>query len=334
MDSRRTTTRQYSEYSDFVSTQREREYDHDTDLPRRESTLIRWDGRDGRRELDSGMGHTQDYRTRWTDDDWTFTQSTEQPASRKRRAGCRPAVNRIPEETVVHRDSRWDIPWKRALFTSNGPDSTTSGSDIPEGYADRPPGEEYSDIPTSGRPHVGYVAEGLCSPIRQLEKAVVRLQQDIADYCAELKLSKTHTPAVSTRYWDSVQTTVEAPAPTPEVPAVEKLLQRLVTDTQSRPLPVVNPPAPTELEQSMRPFLAEQRRRRRQPCSGQVVTATGDGDTELSPSGCESSSTNKIRTVDVLVHRGTAPATATATATATRPAGLERCVMFLLWEVM
>ena len=92
---------------------------------------------------------------------------------------------------------------------------------------------------------------------------MVGLQQDIADYRAELKLSMTHTPAVSTRYWDSVQTTVEAPAPTPEVPAVEKLLQRLVTDTQSRPLPVVNPPAPTELEQSMRPFLAEQRRRRR-----------------------------------------------------------------------
>ena len=93
---------------------------------------------------------------------------------------------------------------------------------------------------------------------------MVRLQQDIADYRAELKLNRTQTPAVSTRYWDSVQTTVEAPAPTPEVPAVEKLLQRLVTDTQSRPLPVVNPPAPTELEQSMRPFLAEQCRRWRQ----------------------------------------------------------------------
>ena len=96
---------------------------------------------------------------------------------------------------------------------------------------------------------------------------------------------------------------------------MEKLLQRLVKDTQSRPLPVVNPPAPTELEQSMRPFLAEQRRRqrRRQPSSGQVVTATGDGDTELSPSGCESSSTDIIRTVDVLVHRGTATATASGT---------------------
>ena len=42
-----------------------------------------------------------------------------------------------------------------------------------------------------------HVAEELCSPSRQLEKAVVRLQQDIADYRAEL--NKTQTPAVSAR---------------------------------------------------------------------------------------------------------------------------------------
>ena len=57
----------------------------------------------------------------------------------------------------------------------------------------------YSDIPNSGRPHDVHVAEELCSPSRQLEKAVVRLQQDIADYRAELKLNRTQTPAVSTR---------------------------------------------------------------------------------------------------------------------------------------
>ena len=51
----------------------------------------------------------------------------------------------------------------------------------------------------SGRPHDRYVAEELCSPSRQLEKAVVRLQQDIADYREELELNRTQTPAVSTR---------------------------------------------------------------------------------------------------------------------------------------
>ena len=102
--------RQYSEYSDFFSTQQEREYDRDADLHQRESTQVRWGGRDGRCEPDSGLGRTQDYRSRWTDDDWidpdSFTQKMKQPAGRKRRAGGRSAINQIPEETVVHKDSR------------------------------------------------------------------------------------------------------------------------------------------------------------------------------------------------------------------------------------
>ena len=127
----------------------------------------------------------------------SFGQNNMQPTGRKRRAGS--AVKRIPDGTVLRRDNQWGIPRKRALFVSDGPDSTTSGSDILEGHYDRPPEEEYSDIPNSGRPHDGYVAEELCSPSRQLEKAVVRLQQDIADYRDELKLNRTQTPAVSTR---------------------------------------------------------------------------------------------------------------------------------------
>ena len=46
-------------------------------------------------------------------------------------------------------------------------------------------------------------------------------------------------------------------------------------------------------------------------CSGKVVTATGDGNTDI------------IRTDDALIPRGTAPTTATSTATATRPTRLE-----------
>ena len=51
----------------------------------------------------------------------------------------------------------------------------------------------------SGRPHDVHVAEELCSPGEHLEKAVVRLQQDMADYRVELELNRTQTPAVSTR---------------------------------------------------------------------------------------------------------------------------------------
>ena len=142
MDGGRTTKRQYSEYSDFFSTQRESEYDQDTDPHQWESTLVRRDERDGRREPDSGLGHTQNYRMGYTqvedDDAWTFAQRTEQPAGHKRRAGGRPAINHILEETGIHRNSRWDSSQKRALFTAKGPDSTTSGSDILEGHEDRP----------------------------------------------------------------------------------------------------------------------------------------------------------------------------------------------------
>ena len=125
--------------------------------------------------------------------------NTVQPTGRRRQAGGRSAVKRIPDGTVLRRDNQRGIPRKRALFVSDGPDSTTSGSDILEGHYDRPPEEGYSDIPNSGRPHDVHVAEELCSPSRQLEKAVVRLQQDIADYHAELKLNRTQTPAVSTQ---------------------------------------------------------------------------------------------------------------------------------------
>ena len=107
---------------------------------------------------------------------------------RKRRAGGRSAVNWIPDGTVARRDSQWDIPRKRALFTSDGLDSTTSGSDIPESHSDRPLEVEYSDRLISGRPQDEGGTEGLCSPNRQLEIAVVRLQKYIDDCRTELEL--------------------------------------------------------------------------------------------------------------------------------------------------
>ena len=102
--------------------------------------------------------------------------------------------------------------------------------------------EEGSFMLKYGRPYDRYTIEGLCSLIRQLEKTVVRLQQDIVDYRAELKIG-THTPtpevpAVEQLLQRLVSGTPEVHAVvTPEVPVVEKLLQRPVTDTQSRPVP-------------------------------------------------------------------------------------------------
>ena len=58
-----------------------------------------------------------------------------------------------------------------------------------------------------------------------------------------------------------ILTAVDTPAPTSEVPAVEKLPQRLVGETQSRPPPVVSPPEPVGLEQMLQSFLAGQQQR-------------------------------------------------------------------------
>ena len=58
---------------------------------------------------------------------------------------------------------------------------------------------------------------------------------------------------------------VDPPAPIPEVPLVEKLLQRLVTEAQSRPSPVVSPPASAGLEQMLRSFLSGQQPMRPPP---------------------------------------------------------------------
>ena len=56
-----------------------------------------------------------------------------------------------------------------------------------------------------------------------------------------------------------------AERPKPEVPDVEKLLQKLVRETQSRPPAVIGPPVPTTLEQMLHSFLDGQRQRQRPP---------------------------------------------------------------------
>ena len=61
-----------------------------------------------------------------------------------------------------------------------------------------------------------------------------------------------------------VLSTAERPAPKPEVPEVEKLLQQLVSETQSRPTKTVNPTVTTTLEKMLLSFLDRQRRRQRQ----------------------------------------------------------------------
>ena len=52
-----------------------------------------------------------------------------------------------------------------------------------------------------------------------------------------------------------VISTVERPAPKPELSDMEKLLQQLAREPPNRPTTAVNPPVPTTLEQMLRSFL-------------------------------------------------------------------------------
>ena len=135
---------------------------------------LRSSGVDGRREPVSGIGYMQDRWTRWPDDGWVEPDSvppnTVQLTGRKRRAGSRSAVKQISNGAVLRRDNQWVIPRKHALFRSDRPDNTTSGSDILEGHYDRPPEQGYSDLHNTGRPHDVHVTEELCSPSEHLEK--------------------------------------------------------------------------------------------------------------------------------------------------------------------
>ena len=63
----------------------------------------------------------------------------------------------------------------------------------------------------------------------------------------------------------------ERPAPEPEVPEVDKLLQQLVRKTQSRPTKAMNPTVTTPLEKMLSSFLDRQRRRQRPPPKQRLV---------------------------------------------------------------
>ena len=179
-------TRQYSEYSDFCfNTTLTRVHSGQMGWTRRETQTRLWSGShaglpdtvDRRRLGRSGLIHSED-----------GTAGGPQTQSGR-------SVSR--QSDTGRNGYQWDIPRKRALFTSDGPDSKMSGSDIPESHSDRPPG--YSERLISRRPQDEGGTEGLCSPNMQLEMAVVRLQEDIDDCCTELELARKQNPVVAPR---------------------------------------------------------------------------------------------------------------------------------------
>ena len=52
-------------------------------------------------------------------------------------------MRRIPDGAVHWREHQWGIPHKRALFESDGPESTSSSSDVVEGHYVGPSDDGY-----------------------------------------------------------------------------------------------------------------------------------------------------------------------------------------------
>ena len=162
--------------------QREPEYVK-TDRHKRKSTQVKWGGRDGRREPDSGLGYTQDWNPqRWTDE---RDRGTE---------GRRSSVG-IPEITSIQRSSQWDFPRRRALFTSDGTYSGSSESDTSEGHVVRPPEGQYTTGRRTDEGHDEDGVEELGYSHKTLERVVTQLQQELNDCRTELEITKRLPPA-------------------------------------------------------------------------------------------------------------------------------------------
>ena len=65
----------------------------------------------------------------------------------------------------------------------------TSGSDIPEGHAERPPVVEYSEKLIAAKRQDEGGTERLCSPTIELERAVIQLQKDFDDCRTEFEIT-------------------------------------------------------------------------------------------------------------------------------------------------
>ena len=164
-------------------TQREPEYDEDTDRHRRKSTQVKWGGLDGRREPDSGVGNTQD----WHSQQWT--------TDRYREIEVRQMGDGIPEIMGIRRNSQWDFPRRRALFASDGIYSGSSESDTSEGHVDRPPEGQYETGRGTEERHDEDGVEELGFPHKTLERVVTKLQKELDDCRTEFEITRRLTPA-------------------------------------------------------------------------------------------------------------------------------------------
>ena len=187
--------RRCPEYEEFFLSDQVNETGKFGNQTQKGSGQVRWFGQELSRAPDSGIGYSQDHRVQCAGDDWEKRKSNQpmdsQLMGRKRRAGDRFAPSSYEEEVVRQTEHRWDTPRKRALFGSDEPDSTTSGSDVVETQDFGLPHDCYAMGVQSGLLIENDSPETARSPSKKLEDAVTQIQRDIAGILAEDKVQRT-----------------------------------------------------------------------------------------------------------------------------------------------
>ena len=98
---------------------------------------------------------------------------------RDRETEGRKTDDRIPEITGKSRNSQWDFPRRRALFTSDGTYSRSSESDASDGHVDRPPEGQYETGRRTEERQDEDGVEELGFPHKTSERAVTQLKKEL-----------------------------------------------------------------------------------------------------------------------------------------------------------
>ena len=97
----------------------------------------------------------------------------------------------------------WGTPLKHVLFGSDGRNSISSGSDVPEGRSGWPPDGEYPEVGQSRRSPQDDCFEGTRSPKVKLVDAVLQLQKDFGSHFGQYIYIQTAMLGTREYTWSS-----------------------------------------------------------------------------------------------------------------------------------
>ena len=196
MDGGRTTTRQYSEYSDFfLHNENQSTIKIQTSIG---GSPLRSDGMDETGDVNRilvWVTHRTTGRGIQTMIGHSHSRQNSQRATNVERGVGQPSI--VYLKTQVYTETVGGI--------SNGSVPCLRQTDwivrrlVVTFHADRHPEVEYSERLTSAKRQDEGGTERLCSPNMELEMAVIQLQRDVDDYRTELELVRKQTPAFTLR---------------------------------------------------------------------------------------------------------------------------------------